>query len=123
MYSSVATTLTLHIKMKDAAQVPSLASSLTHYTLFLVIAGGGALQWLVSKKMHLDGLLSAKGADGLNVNSGGGSGGSVLIETMNLTGHGEVNVNGGNGHGNQGGGGSGGRIGVHVNFQNKFGGL
>ena len=57
-----------------------------------------------------------------SVTGGGGSGGSVLVETTNVTGHGEINVNGGDGHSN-GGAGAGGRIGVHVDFQNNFGGM
>ena len=80
------------------------------------------MQWIVSKHMHLDGLISAKGENGKGAYSGGGSGGSVLVDTMNITGHGEVNVNGGSGYTTHGGGGSGGRIGIHVNFQNNFGG-
>lgn len=39
-----------------------------------------------------------------------------------MSGHGEINVNGGNGK-NGGGGGAGGRIGVHVDFKNKYGGV
>ncbi|XP_019646039.1 PREDICTED: uncharacterized protein LOC109486623 [Branchiostoma belcheri] len=52
---------------------------------------------------------------------GGGSGGSVLIEATNMTGHGEVNVNGGDGN-QKGGGGAGGRIGIHIRHQNNYGG-
>lgn len=74
-----------------------------------------------SKLLHLDGLISSSGLGATSSYSGGGSGGSILIETMNMTGHGEVSVNGGNGNVN-GGGGAGGRIGVHVDFQNNYGG-
>ena len=91
-------------------------------TAVAISIGGGALRWIVSNNLHLDGLISAKGKNGKGSYSGGGSGGSILIETMNITGHGEVNVNGGSGHANFGGGGSGGRIGIHVDFQNNFGG-
>ena len=38
-----------------------------------------------------------------------------------MSGHGEINVNGGDGV-SGGGGGAGGRIGIHVDFRNKFGG-
>ena len=69
----------------------------------------------------MDGLLAARGSDAQGGNAGGGSGGSVLVETLNVTGHGEINVNGGRGYGG-GGGGSGGRIGLHVDFSNTFGG-
>ena len=84
-------------------------------------SGGGALRWQVGKHLHLDGLISSQGKSGSG-HSGGGSGGSVLVETTNITGHGEINVNGG-GSSNHGGAGAGGRIGVHVDFQNNFGGM
>lgn len=45
-------------------------------------------------------------------NSGGGSGGSVIIDTGNLEGSGTIRVNGGDGYG-RGGGGGGGRIAVY----------
>ena len=91
--------------------------------LIYLFVGGGALRWIVSKNLHLDGLITAKGENGKTSGySGGGSGGSILIETVNMTGHGEVNVNGGSGYASYGGGGSGGRIGIHVSFQNNFGG-
>ena len=45
-------------------------------------------------------------------NSGGGSGGSVLIHTRALEGSGVIAVNGGAGNGN-GGGGAGGRMAVY----------
>lgn len=78
--------------------------------------------WVISKHFHLDGLITARGQDALNNYGGGGSGGSVLVDVMNITGHGEINVNGGSGK-TGGGGGSGGRIGIHVNFQNNYGGM
>lgn len=65
-------------------------------------------------------MITARGLSGQS-QSGGGSGGSVLIEAFNMSGHGEINVNGGNGM-SGGGGGSGGRIAVHVEFNNKYGG-
>ena len=86
-----------------------------------MISGGGALRWQVGKYLHLDGLISSQGKSGSG-HSGGGSGGSVLVETTNITGHGEINVNGG-ASSNHGGAGAGGRIGVHVDFQNNFGGM
>ena len=84
-------------------------------------SGGGSLWWQVGKNIHLDGLISAKGTSGSG-SGGGGSGGSVLVETTNATGHGEINVNGGDSS-SSGGAGAGGRIGVHVDFQNNFGGM
>ena len=74
----------------------------------------------MGKLIHLNGLISSKGQSASS-NAGGGSGGSVLVETTNITGHGEINVNGGDAQSN-GGGGAGGRIGIHVDFQNNFGG-
>ena len=76
--------------------------------------------WQIGKHLHLDGLITSKGNSGSGT-GGGGSGGSVLIETTNMTGHGEINVNGGNSQSSSGAG-AGGRIGVHVDFQNNFGG-
>ena len=65
-------------------------------------------------------MITARGSKGA-LQSGGGSGGSILIEAFNMSGHGEANVNGGDGL-SGGGGGSGGRIGIHVDFANKYGG-
>jgi hypothetical protein len=56
------------------------------------------------------------GLSGTGVNAGGGSGGSVWIETMNMTGHGEIRTHGGNGTG-LGGGGAGGRVSIHCQFR------
>lgn len=82
-------------------------------------SGGGLLFWKTSHYMELNGLLSLKGLDGTGHDSGGGSGGSILIETTNITGHGEISVRGGNG---QGGGAAGGRIGIQCQFRYSFGG-
>ena len=70
--------------------------------------------------LHLDGIIESEGGDGSS-NSGGGSGGSVLIKTTQFSGHGIVTVNGGSGHGN-GGGGAGGRIAVHVAWLREYSG-
>lgn len=91
-----------------------------YFILSKCFSGGGSLWWQVGKLIHLDGLISSKGQTGSST-SGGGSGGSVLVETTNITGHGEINVNGGDSQSN-GGAGAGGRIGIHVDFQNNFGG-
>ena len=48
-------------------------------------------------------------------NAGGGSGGSIVITTGELTGHGEITANGGKGTGS-GGGGAGGRICIEMNM-------
>ncbi|XP_078490836.1 uncharacterized protein LOC144746997 isoform X2 [Ciona intestinalis] len=95
-------------------------------------SGGGALHMKVGRTLHLDGLLSSKGSDATGEKSSGGSGGSILIETTNFTGHGELSVRGGDGRGGinsndgtsvLGGGGGGGRVGMHVRHQNNYGGL
>lgn len=84
-------------------------------------SGGGMLYWKVGQEMELDGLITLRGMNGTGTNSGGGSGGSVLIECTNISGYGEINVQGGDGNG-LGSGGSGGRIAVHIRHRNKFAG-
>lgn len=84
-------------------------------------SGGGYLIWKISKYLELNGLLTANGKDGQGGNAGGGSGGSILIQSTNMTGHGEISVVGGRAHG-EGGGGSGGRVGVHCRWKYTFGG-
>ena len=49
------------------------------------------------------------GADATGSDSGGGSGGTITIDTPLLEGHGQITANGGKGTG-LGGGGAGGRI-------------
>ena len=51
-------------------------------------AGGGYLHWKVGKLLEMNGLLAARGLNGTGSNAGGGSGGSILVETTNITGHG-----------------------------------
>ena len=87
---------------------------------YFISKGGGSLHWSTKNHLHLDGLITARGVSGSS-QSGGGSGGSVLIEALNMSGHGEINVNGGDGSAG-GSAGSGGRIGIHVDFKNKYGG-
>ena len=53
------------------------------------------------------------GAPATGDDSGGGSGGTIVINTPVLEGHGEITANGGKGTG-QGGGGAGGRIFIEV---------
>ena len=83
--------------------------------------GGGFLVWEVGSLLEMNGILSLNGADGKSNNAGGGSGGSLLITALNMTGHGSVLVAGGNGVG-IGGGGAGGRIGVHCEWRYSYGG-
>lgn len=84
-------------------------------------SGGGQLLWDVAKHLELNGLVSGRGANALGSHSGGGSGGSILILTTNMTGHGEISVVGGDSTGS-GGAGSGGRIGIHCRWRYTFGG-
>lgn len=83
--------------------------------------GGGQLQWEVAKRLELNGLISARGGKSSGSHSGGGSGGSILIEATNFTGHGEISVVGGDSSG-YGGAGAGGRIAVHCRWRYTFGG-
>ena len=53
------------------------------------------------------------GAAATGENSGGGSGGTIVVTTPVLEGHGEISANGGSGTG-EGGGGAGGRIFLEV---------
>ncbi|KAK3576663.1 hypothetical protein CHS0354_004948 [Potamilus streckersoni] len=84
--------------------------------------GGGILFWQVGQYIELNGLLALQGTDGQGTSAGGGSGGSLLIHTTNMTGHGEINVEGGDGSG-LGGGGAGGRVGIHCRYRYSYGGL
>lgn len=70
----------------------------------IIVINGENVQ-LLSKSV-----LSANGVIATSETSGGGSGGSVLVEATNLEFHGLVQANGGNGGENGGGGGGGGRI-------------
>lgn len=86
-------------------------------------SGGGMLLWKVGQELELDGLVTLRGRNGSGLNAGGGSGGSILIETTNITGYGEINVQGGDCSGPNSSGGSGGRIAVHVRFRHKYAGV
>lgn len=68
----------------------------------------------------MDGIIESEGANGTS-NSGGGSGGSILIKTVLFSGHGLIIANGGSGDGN-GGGGAGGRIAAHVAWLREYAG-
>ena len=83
--------------------------------------GGGSVKFFVTNKLYVNGIITADGASSLSgSNSGGGAGGSVLIDAETLEGHGSVNVNGGNGEGVKGGGGSGGRVAVNLKKQIQY---
>jgi hypothetical protein len=82
-------------------------------------AGGGLLLWHVGNALAMDGFVTCAGGNGTGLNSGGGSGGSVLIYTQNLTGRGHFSVLGGVGTG-LGYDGAGGRIAVHADERYLF---
>ncbi|HOI43274.1 MAG TPA: hypothetical protein PK523_10050, partial [Elusimicrobiales bacterium] len=80
-------------------------------------SGGGLALIEVDGTFTLNGLITAKGTDGLGGTyvGGGGSGGTVNIKAASLTGAGSVTVNGGRTPtGTRGGGGAGGRIALVV---------
>jgi hypothetical protein len=84
-------------------------------------AGGGAIHLVVVGRLTLNGALLADGLMGedLDRDGGGGSGGSIWIETGQLAGSGQISANGGPGTPNDGGlllgssGGGGGRIALY----------
>lgn len=82
-------------------------------------SGGGAMSLLVSEVFTNNGKVEANGLNGVQIglidHGGGGSGGSIYVETSILNGTGIFEANGGNGSGiNQGGGGGGGRIALYM---------
>ena len=84
--------------------------------------GGGALRLSVDGMLLLDGTISANGASGSAAYAGGGSGGSIWVDTASLSGSGRFEANGGTGNNNSGGGGGGGRIAVYYAQANGFSG-
>lgn len=85
--------------------------------------GGGYIKIKTSQDFVVDGSISVDGGSCLLTACGGGSGGSIYIESRTFRGVGRITANGGNGFGN-GGGGSGGRVALHLNdkmiFQGRF---
>ena len=78
--------------------------------------GGGVLVMKARGKMIHDGEITVNGKDAVkNSGNGGGSGGSVFIETESFDGSGVIRAHGGAGGDSGGGGGSGGRIAVYYN--------
>ena len=76
--------------------------------------GGGAIRFVVSGTLTINGTLSANGSNGTAGRTGGGSGGSIWVTTNVLAGSGVIQSNGGIGSGDYpGGGGSGGRIALY----------
>lgn len=78
------------------------------------------LQLNIGNSFHLDGVIENRGTDATN-SGGGGSGGSVLIQTVMFSGHGKIHADGGRGHGS-GGAGAGGRVAVHVSWLREYAG-
>ena len=52
----------------------------------------------VTGTLHVDGTISCNGASGQQDRSGGGSGGSIWIDTNLIKGYGTVRANGGDGN-------------------------
>lgn len=69
--------------------------------------------FLIVRIHYFLGMITVSGTTNFDsTNSGGGSGGSIIIETASLEGTGSIRVNGGDAYGN-GGGGGGGRMAVY----------
>ena len=84
-------------------------------------AGGGKLLWRVGQNIEINGRLMLNGIDGSGTDAGGGSGGSVIVYTTDITGHGVIDVVGGSGTG-KGTGGAGGRAAIHCRWRYWYGG-
>ena len=94
--------------------------------------GGGIIHIFGGTRVEVDGSVVTNGDDGSAARAGGGSGGSILIRTIDFRGLGSITADGGSVVGTstcQGGGGAGGRIAImhttnsytgtrarHVNF-------
>lgn len=87
-----------------------------HYGSGNSARGGGIILLDVKEKFTLYGSVSVNGAEH---SSGGASGGSVLLRTGTLSGHGEIVSNGGGGL-SASAGGSGGRIALYVTDKSPF---
>ncbi|KAK3576661.1 hypothetical protein CHS0354_004945 [Potamilus streckersoni] len=83
--------------------------------------GGGKIRLDVSQILIVEGIIEANGVSG-TTNIGGGSGGSILIDTRDFEGSGIIQAYGGNGGGNTGAGG-GGRIGIYYRKQQWWTGV
>ncbi|KAK3576662.1 hypothetical protein CHS0354_004947 [Potamilus streckersoni] len=87
--------------------------------------GGGRLKFKVNHTLTVDGEVTANGGDWRSVEAGGGSGGSISIETYTIDGGGIIDASGGNGYGgmyaSHGGGGGGGRIALYYTYNYYIG--
>jgi hypothetical protein len=98
----------------------------SYYTTGAGGAGGGSVRLSVTGTLVVNGIISARGADGIGDGGGGGSGGSIWLTTGTLAGAGSIAADGGAGSGfglYAGGGGGGGRIAVKYNVNLFFGAL
>lgn len=75
--------------------------------------GGGVVRLIVGGALTVDGNITANALGGPRDNAGGGSGGSILLNTRTLAGAGEIRANGGPGEWVDGGSGAGGRIAIY----------
>jgi hypothetical protein len=73
-------------------------------------AGGGLVTLTIGAALVVDGEINADGGDGVNLASGGGSGGGINITAPSISGTGSISARGGASEGLDGGGGGGGRI-------------
>ncbi len=92
-------------------ELPSAPASLGNPGGHTGGGGGGGLRMIVDGALQLDGGISVQGYPGTNLNSGGGSGGSVWLSVTNFSGAGFISVNGGRQR--SGGGGGGGRMAIN----------
>ena len=60
--------------------------------------GGGIIRMSVTGTLQIDGTISCNGGSGQEDRSGGGSGGSIWIDTKLIKGYGTVQANGGGGN-------------------------
>ena len=84
-------------------------------------AGGGAIRLTVGGTLRVDGVVSADGAVGDVIASGGGAGGSIWLTARTFEGSGRLSAEGGAGDPFYGGGGGGGRIALNYSL-NTFSG-
>lgn len=77
-------------------------------------AGGGFIYLDISNRLQVNGTLSVNGGEGQNSQAGGGSGGSLVIDSNILDGSGSITADGGTTNA----GGSGGRIAIYTHSGN-----
>jgi hypothetical protein len=86
-------------------------------------SGGGLINISAGGYVIIDGTVSANGANATNDRSGGGSGGSIWLTGLTLSGSGAITANGGSGDRPHGGGGGGGRIALQYSLGNFNGSM